>query len=124
MADKNTEKINSPYENFLGMHIAHKSEGFCKIGLTYKKELTNPHGDFHGGAIASIIDTAVVQSLRTITFRGPYLTAHLSIRFKMPAQSREIFAQAWAEHWKGKFFRTQVKVLDKQPSACCDVAFL
>jgi uncharacterized protein (TIGR00369 family) len=57
------DKINSPYENLLDMYIAEKKEGFCKIGLSYRKELTNPGGNFHGGAIASIVDTAAVQGL-------------------------------------------------------------
>lgn len=108
------ERINSPYENLLQMYIADKKEGFCKIGLLYKEELTNPHANFHGGALLSIVDTATVQGLRTIFPRGPYLTVDLRIRFKSPTRSAEIFAEARPKHLKGKFFKTDIKVLDKE----------
>lgn len=108
------EKINSPYENLLDMYIAEKREGFCKIGLSYRKELTNPHGNFHGGAIASIVDTACVQGLRTIFAKGPYLTVSLEIRYKNASSMPEIFAEARPRHLRGKFFKTDIKVVDKE----------
>lgn len=107
------ERINSPYENLLDMYIVDKSEGFCKIGVSYRKELTNPHGNFHGGAISSIIDTATVQGLRTIFPTGPYLTVDVNIRYKKPTNSAEIFAEARPKRLRGKFFITEVKVIDK-----------
>jgi acyl-CoA thioesterase len=107
------ERINSPYENLLDMYIVDKSEGFCKIGISYRKELTNPHGNFHGGAISSIIDTAAVQGLRTIFPKGPYLTVDVNIRYKKPTNSAEIFAEARSKQLKGKFFISEVKVIDK-----------
>ena len=108
------ERINSPYENLLDMYIAEKKEGFCKIGIAYRKELTNPHGNYHGGTIASIIDTAAVQGLRTIFAEGPYLTVDVNIRYKKASNSNELFAEARPQHLKGKFFKTEVKVLDKE----------
>ncbi|MBN2121226.1 MAG: PaaI family thioesterase [Candidatus Omnitrophica bacterium] len=107
------EKINSPYEELLGMYVVERKEGFCKIGLSYRKELTNPHGKFHGGLIASIIDTAAVQALRTLEPKGPFLTANLEIRYLSSSSQGQIFAQGISSHLKGKFFVTQVKVLDK-----------
>jgi len=108
------EKMISPYENLLEMYIAEKKEGFCKIGLVYRKELTNPHGNIHGGAIASLIDTAAVQGLRTIFPKGPYLTVDVKIRYKNPSKAEEIFAEARPRHFKGKFFASEIKVLDKE----------
>ena len=108
------EKINSPYETLLEMYIDKKSEGFCRIGISYRKELTNPHGNYHGGTIASIIDTATVQSLRTVFPEGPYLTVDVNIRYKKPSNSAELFAEARPKQLKGKFFITEVKVMDKE----------
>lgn len=107
------QKINSPYEQLLQMYIAEKSEGFCKIGLHYRKELTNPHGNFHGGTILSIVDTATVQGLRTIFPQGPYLTVDLQIRFKAPSHCAKIFAEARPRHLRGKFFKSEIKILDE-----------
>ena len=108
------EKINSPYENLLEMYIVDKSEGFCKIGISYRKELTNPHGKYHGGTIASIIDSATVQGLRTIFPKGPYLTVDVNIRYKKPSNSPELFDEASPRHLRGKFFSTEIKGLDKE----------
>lgn len=106
--------MHSPYENLLDMHITEKREGFCKIALPYRRELTNPHGYFHGGAIVSIVDTATVQALRTIFPQGPYFTVNLEIRYKNPSNSLEIFAEAKTRQLKGKFFISEVKVTDKE----------
>lgn len=108
------EKINSPYENLLDMYIVEKKQGFCKIGISYRKELTNPHGNFHGGAITGIVDTATVQGLRTIFPEGPYLTVDMNIRYKSPSNASEIFAESRPTHLKGKFFKSDVKVVDNQ----------
>lgn len=107
------QKINSPYETFLNMHIVEKKEGYCKVGLPYRKELTNPHGNFHGGVIPGIIDTAAVQGLLTIFPKGPFLTVDMQVRFKSPSNSSEIFAESRPKHLKGKFFVSDIKVLDK-----------
>ena len=80
----------------------------------YRKELTNPHGNYHGGTIASIIDTATVQGLRTIFPKGPYLTVNVNIRYKKPSNSPELFAEARSQYLRGKFFSTEIKVLDKE----------
>lgn len=115
-------KINSPYEQLLRMYIEEKSEGFCKIGLHYRKELTNPHGNFHGGVILGIVDTATVQGLRTVFAQGPYLTVDLQIRFKAPCHSAKIFAQARPRHLRGKFFHTDIKVLDEADKLIAEAA--
>ncbi len=107
------ERINSPYENMLQMYIDKKSDGFCRIGISYRKDLTNPHGNYHGGTIASIIDAATVQGLRTIFPEGPYLTVDVNIRYKKPTNSAALFAEARPKQLKGRFFITEVKVMDK-----------
>lgn len=108
------EKNICPFDNLLQMHFVKKEKGFCKMGLSYRKDLTNPHGNFHGGAIASLIDATVVQGLRTIFPTGPYLTVDLAIRYKSPSVSAEISAESRPERLKGKFFKSKVKVLDKE----------
>jgi acyl-CoA thioesterase len=108
------ERINSPFEKLLDMRIVEKAEGLCKIAINKRPELTNPHGNFHGGAIASIVDTAAVQALRTLYPQGPFLTVDLEVRYKKPSSSERIVAEARPSHLKGKFFRTEVLVRDDQ----------
>lgn len=108
------EEIHSPFENLLEMYIVEKKAGFCKIGLPYRKVLTNPHGNFHGGVIASLADTASVQALRMVFPPGPYLTVALEIRYRDSSNSGDIFAEATAKQLRGKFFVSEVKILNKE----------
>ncbi|MDD5005333.1 MAG: PaaI family thioesterase [Candidatus Omnitrophica bacterium] len=104
---------HSPFENFLKMYVAEKGKDFCKIGLSHRKDLTNPHGIFHGGVIASIADTAAVQSLHILyPTGGPYFTVSLSITYKNPTSAKEIFAEARSRHLRSKFFKTDVTITD------------
>jgi acyl-CoA thioesterase len=105
------EQIPSPFENFLGMRLVERGPGFSKISLAYRKEVSNFHGIFHGGAIASIADTGAVQALRTL-HPGPYLTAELNVKYKSASQAAEIFAEAKASHWKSKVFKTEIVIKD------------
>ncbi|MBL7196461.1 MAG: PaaI family thioesterase [Candidatus Omnitrophica bacterium] len=105
---------HSPFEGFLKMYIVEKNKDSCKIGLSHRKDLTNPHGIFHGGVIASIADTAAVQALHNIYPLGPYFTVSLSVDFKNPSKAKEIFAEAKARHLKGKFFKTDITITDSE----------
>ena len=116
-----SETIPSSFEKFLGIYIIEKSEGACRVGLDYKKEVSNFHGDFHGGVIATLADTAAVQSLRTLTAYSPYLTVNLDIRFKKPTKAAQIVAEAKSSRVKGKFFRSEVRVTDSDDQLIAEV---
>lgn len=107
------EEIASPFENFLEMRLLERGQGFSKIGLSYRKEVTNFHGIFHGGAIASVADTAAVQALRSL-HPGPYLTIELIVHYRAPSQAAEIFAEARASHRKTKVFQSEVLITDSE----------
>ncbi|MFA5088426.1 MAG: PaaI family thioesterase [Candidatus Omnitrophota bacterium] len=116
------EKMASPYENFLGMYIVEKEEGRgkVKIGLPYRKELCNPMGTLHGGAIASLADTAAVQAIRTLVPSGLYLTVGLSVQYKNPAKTPVLFAQAQTAHLRGKIFKSVVEIIDSEGTLCAE----
>ncbi len=46
-----------PYMKHLGLEYVDGGEGFVKLRLPYKKELSTAARALHGGAIASLIDT-------------------------------------------------------------------
>jgi len=54
-----------------------------------------------------------VQGLRTVFPNGPYLTVDMNIRYKKPTNAAEIFAEARPKNLKGKFFISEIKVIDK-----------
>ena len=44
----------------------------------------------------------------------------MEIRYKSPSNSPEIFAEAKPQHLKGKFFKTNITVLDKEGKAIAE----
>jgi uncharacterized protein (TIGR00369 family) len=60
---------SSPYYRLLGMEVKEIKEGKSRIEMPFKKDLTHPYGITHGGAIASLADSAVAMAL--IDLVGP-----------------------------------------------------
>jgi uncharacterized protein (TIGR00369 family) len=49
---------NTPYLQHLGIELVEMSEGSAVMKMPMKEELRQPYGLLHGGATASLIDTA------------------------------------------------------------------
>ena len=47
-----------PFMVFLGARLALVEPGYCEIHLPYREELTQQHGYFHGGCMATLADNA------------------------------------------------------------------
>ncbi len=52
-----------PYYRLLGMEVKEIREGQSRIEMFFKHDLTHPYGIAHGGAIASLADSAVAMAL-------------------------------------------------------------
>ena len=51
------------YYRLLGMEIKEIKKGVARLQMPFKQELTHPYGIVHGGAIASLADSAVAMAL-------------------------------------------------------------
>ena len=54
---------SSPYYRLLGMEVKKIKGGKSRIEMPFKQDLTHPYGIAHGGAIASLADSAVAMAL-------------------------------------------------------------
>jgi uncharacterized protein (TIGR00369 family) len=84
-----------PYAHLLGIELDEVSKGSATLGLEIRKELTQNHGVVHGGAIASLIDTAMAFAI--ITLLGPrekVTTVDLTISYLRPLTEGRITANA------------------------------
>ena len=52
-------RIKAPFEKLLKMEVLEAKDGFAKVIMPYRKELTNPHGFIHGGALCSLAETRI-----------------------------------------------------------------
>ena len=49
---------NDAYSQWLGIEVLEVAKGYCKVGMTIRKEMLNSMGKAHGGISYSLADTA------------------------------------------------------------------
>jgi uncharacterized protein (TIGR00369 family) len=84
-----------PYAGFLGIELEKIESGSATLGIRVRKELTQNHGVVHGGAIASLIDTATAFAI--ITLLGPQekvTTVDLTISYLRPVTNGRLTCTA------------------------------
>jgi uncharacterized protein (TIGR00369 family) len=95
---------NTPYYEYLGIEVVEADEGFAKLRLDFKDHLTHPFGYFHGGAIASLADSAGINAvLTTLNDEEKALTLEMKINYLLPVKDAVVFAEGKVIH-KGKKF--------------------
>jgi uncharacterized protein (TIGR00369 family) len=84
-----------PYAHLLGIELESVVEGSATLAFQVRKELTQNQGVVHGGAIASLIDTAMAFAIISVLPRGERVTTvDLTISYLRPLTSGRISAIA------------------------------
>ena len=52
-----------PYAELLGIELEHVGPGVATLGMPVRRQLTQNHGVVHGGAVASLIDSAMAFAI-------------------------------------------------------------
>lgn len=84
-----------PYAHLLGIELEDIDRGRATLGLEVRKDLTQNHGVVHGGAIASLIDTAMAFAI--ISLLAPeekVTTVDLTISYLRPLTKGRVAAVA------------------------------
>lgn len=86
--------VNTPhqfsYEN--GILLTDVGPGYAKGELTVGPDSINPHGNVHGGALATLADT--VSGCCACSKGGSCVTANCSMEFLRPATGSKIYCEA------------------------------
>jgi uncharacterized protein (TIGR00369 family) len=102
-----------PYAKFLGLELGDLCEGEVTIHLDIRDELKQNQGVVHGGAIASLIDTASAFALLTqIEVDERVTTTDLTIHYLRPAIDGRITATARIIRGGRRLFVLSVDVHD------------
>ena len=102
-----------PYAHLLGIELDNISKGAATLGLDVRKELTQNHGVVHGGAIASIIDTAMAFAIITLLApREKVTTVGLTISYLRPLTKGRITAVAKVVRAGRRLFVVTADVFD------------
>jgi uncharacterized protein (TIGR00369 family) len=100
-----------PYARFLGLQLGEFREGGVSIQLEVRDELKQNQGVVHGGAIASLIDTASAFAVLTrIEINERVTTTDLTIHYLRPATSGRMTATAQIIRGGRRLFVLSVEV--------------
>ena len=84
-----------PYGRLLGFELVEISANEAKIKLQMRDELRQPYGILHGGATASLIDTAMAFAVRTCVPKDVATTTiDLTVHYLRPHSEGEVVCTA------------------------------
>ncbi len=108
-------KVNVPFWALLGMEVVDVKKGWAQVKLPYSKNLAQPDGVAHGGAIFSPADAAVaVAMLGMIDRDETLLTIEMKINYIKPIKEGDILAEARIVHRGGRTAIGDVDVMNSE----------
>ena len=102
-----------PYAKLLGLELEEIGDGQARINLEVRAELKQNQDVVHGGAIASLIDTAAAFAVLTkIELDERVTTTDLTIHYLRPVTSGRMSARARIVRGGRRLFVLSVDVFD------------
>ncbi|MDQ6653607.1 MAG: PaaI family thioesterase, partial [Acidobacteriota bacterium] len=102
-----------PFARLLGIELEHVGTGTATLVLEVRKELTQNHGVVHGGAIASLIDTATAFAIISVLPTGEKVTTvDLTISYLRPVTGGRLKAVAKVLRSGRRLFAVSADVFD------------
>ena len=104
-----------PYAKFLGLELGAMKPGEASLHLEVRDELRQNQGVVHGGAVASLIDTA--SAFAVVTQLEPderVTTTDLTIHYLRPVTAGRLTATARTVRAGRRLFVLSVEVIDDQ----------
>jgi uncharacterized protein (TIGR00369 family) len=102
-----------PFARLLGIELDDVSRGAATLGLPLRKELMQNRGLVHGGAIASLIDTATAFAIISLLAPGEKVsTVDLAISYLRPLTHGRITAAAKVVRGGRRLFVVSANVFD------------
>jgi len=103
-----------PFAQLLGIELDDISSGTATLGLNVRKQLTQNHGVVHGGAIASLIDTATAFAIISLLApRERVTTVDLTVSYLRPLTEGRVTAVARVLRAGQRLFVVSAEVFDK-----------
>jgi uncharacterized protein (TIGR00369 family) len=104
-----------PFARLLGIELEEITSGTATLGVDVQKELTQNHGVVHGGAIASLIDTATAFAIISLLApREKVTTVDLTISYIRPVTEGRVRATAKVLRAGRRLFVVSADVFDKE----------
>ncbi len=102
-----------PYARLLGIQLEKVAPGEATLTLAIRPELTQNHGVVHGGAIASLLDTATAFAILTLLEPDERVTTvDLTISYLRPAVEGTLQATARVLRQGRRLFTVSAELVD------------
>ncbi|HVQ37241.1 MAG TPA: PaaI family thioesterase [Pyrinomonadaceae bacterium] len=102
-----------PFAQFMGLELDDISSGTATLAVNVRKELTQNQGVVHGGAIASLIDTATAFAILSLLEpKEKVTTVDLAISYLRPATGGRLRAVATVVRAGRRLFVVKAEVFD------------
>jgi uncharacterized protein (TIGR00369 family) len=92
-----------PFFKLMGIEVLEIEPGWSKMRMAWRKDLCQPAGIMHGGAIASLVDTSVAHSilltapfLQAKAHGGRLVSVDLRIKYLRPVSDGIVICEARA----------------------------
>ena len=83
------------FMTMMGAYLGNLALGKCEIILPFKSDLTQQHGMFHGGVVATIADNAAGFAAYSLMTEGYQpLTIEFKVSFLSPSKGQNLIARA------------------------------
>ena len=103
-----------PYAHLLGIEVGEITRGAAMLHLTVRDELKQNRGVVHGGATASLVDTASAFAILTLLEPGETTTTiDLTIHYLRPLTTGRATARATVRRAGRRVLTVSVDVLDE-----------
>ena len=84
-----------PFMDHVGASLTKLKPGFCEIEVAHQKALTQQHGFFHGGVVASLADSAAGYAAYSLfPENSTVLTVDLKVNYLNPSDGEKLIARA------------------------------
>ncbi|AGI26564.1 PaaI family thioesterase [Pseudomonas sp. MT3] len=99
MAEELDVSSGSAFSRLLGLEIVQAADGKAEVHMTMHDGLRNVHGKLHGGALFSLIDTAMGQACHSLSGgMAQSVTLESKINYIRPVSDGEVACRAWVLH--------------------------
>lgn len=108
------ETLNQlPFARLLGIELVASGQGTATLRLDLKDDLKQIHGVVHGGAIASLIDTATAFAILPMMGAGErFSTVDLMVNYLRPLTTGHAIAEARVIRFGRRLITVAADVLD------------
>jgi acyl-CoA thioesterase len=105
----------APFPSLLGLELVELKFGEAVLKLKMRAELQQPYGILHGGATASLIDTAMAFACITCLSEGEKTTTiDLTVHYLRPHTEGEVFCTARVVRAGKRILTVSAEVVNEQ----------